>query len=228
VTSIDAQTYLDNLQKQEQGKGIVTIHESKEINDLVNGKTPVNTNSNNTSTKTRTSADNERKQVNTNNAPQHTVTHTNTHIQQKEKVKETTSREPAKKAESENKKQEADNQKQETKNKTAENDDEEFDIPVIDMRKKVMRGSYKVTGYRIQAFAGGNSRNDREQAQDIGKSIKKEFPELPVYVHFYSPRWICRVGNFRDLSEAQNYLKKIREMGYKSACLVKGKITVQR
>jgi hypothetical protein len=36
-------------------------------------------------------------------------------------------------------------------------DDNEMEIPTIDMRKKVMRNSYKVTGYRVQAFAGGNT-----------------------------------------------------------------------
>ena len=31
---------------------------------------------------------------------------------------------------------------------------------VVDTRKKVMRRSYKVNGYRVQVFAGGNTRND--------------------------------------------------------------------
>lgn len=110
--------------------------------------------------------------------------------------------------------------------KAAEND-ENFDIPTVDMRKKVMRGSHKVTGYRVQAFAGGNSRADRVKAEKIGNMIKMRFPDLPVYVHFYSPRWICRVGNFRSQSEAMRVLRQVRAMGCKGACLVKGKITVQ-
>ena len=32
-----------------------------------------------------------------------------------------------------------------------------------DMSKKVMKNSYKVTGYRVQAFAGGNTRSDPPQ-----------------------------------------------------------------
>ena len=110
--------------------------------------------------------------------------------------------------------------------KAAEND-ENFDIPTVDMRKKVMRGSHKVTGYRVQAFAGGNSRADRVKAEKIGNMIKMRFPDLPVYVHFYSPRWICRVGNFRSQSEAMRVLRQVRAMGCKGACMVKGKITVQ-
>ena len=98
--------------------------------------------------------------------------------------------------------------------------------PAVDTRKKVMRKSYKVDGYRVQVFAGGNSRNDKIKAQRTGNDIKQSFPELPVYVHFYSPRWICRVGNFRTFEEANNILHQIQEMGYKQACIVSGKITV--
>ena len=69
---------------------------------------------------------------------------------------------------------------------------------------------------------------DRQKAESIGSAIKMRFPDQPVYVHFYSPRWICRVGNFRSYAAANQLLKKIRAMGYRSACLVKGKITVQK
>ena len=96
-----------------------------------------------------------------------------------------------------------------------------------DMSKKVMKNSYKVTGYRVQAFAGGNTRNDRRTAETVANSIKRRFPEQPIYVHFYSPRWICRVGNFRTYEEAHAMLLEIREMGYKQASIVKGKISVQ-
>ena len=96
-----------------------------------------------------------------------------------------------------------------------------------DMSKKVMMNSYKVTGYRVQAFAGGNTRSDRQKAENVGNAIKRRFPEQPIYVHFYSPRWICRVGNFRTYEEAHAMLLEIREMGYKQASIVKGKISVQ-
>ena len=105
-------------------------------------------------------------------------------------------------------------------------DDDEMSIPTIDMRKKVMRGSRKVTGYRVQAFAGGNTRADKMKAQQAGNNIKMRFPDQPIYVHFYSPRWICRVGNYRSLGEAEKMLHAVRKMGYKAATIVKGKITV--
>lgn len=87
--------------------------------------------------------------------------------------------------------------------------------------------SYKVTGYRVQAFAGGNSRADRQKAEGTRNAIKQQFPNVPVYVHFYSPRWICRVGNYRTYEEAHEVLRRVKQLGYDSAIIVKGKITVQ-
>lgn len=110
---------------------------------------------------------------------------------------------------------------------TTQQDDNEMNIPTVDMRKKVMRRSYKVNGYRVQAYSGGNKRTDKVRAQQIGNAIKMAYPDQPVYVHFYSPRWVCRVGNYRSYSEAQRMLKAVKKMGYKSAMIVKGRITVQ-
>ena len=85
----------------------------------------------------------------------------------------------------------------------------------------------KVAGYRVQVFAGGNTRNDRMKAERIGSEIKSLFPGVPVYVHFYSPRWICRMGNYRTYEEAHAVLERVKNNGYQSAIIVKGKITVQ-
>ena len=95
----------------------------------------------------------------------------------------------------------------------------------VDTRKKVMKG-YKVNGYRVQVFAGGNSRNDRIKAERTGSEIKSLFPGTPIYVHFYSPRWICRMGNYRTYEEALEVLTRVKNLGYQSAIIVKGKITV--
>jgi len=90
-----------------------------------------------------------------------------------------------------------------------------------------MRGGVKVNGYRVQAFAGGNSRQDRMKAERIGNDIKSHFSSVPVYVHFYSPRWICRVGNYRTYEEAHQMLVSLRKLGYNQASIVRGKIMVQ-
>ena len=105
-------------------------------------------------------------------------------------------------------------------------DNSETDEANPDLSKKVMRGGVKVNGYRVQAFAGGNSRKDRVQAEQIGNNIKSHFANVPVYVHFYSPRWICRVGNYRTYEEAHQKLNAVKKLGYQSAIIVKGKITV--
>ena len=95
-----------------------------------------------------------------------------------------------------------------------------------DLHKKVMKGM-KINGYRVQVFAGGNSRSDRQKAERTGENIKSLFPGEPIYVHFYSPRWICRMGNYRTYEEAHEVLKRVKQFGYTSAIIVKGKITVQ-
>ena len=96
----------------------------------------------------------------------------------------------------------------------------------VDLRKKIMKGGTKVNGFRVQVYAGGNGRADRQKAQRTGDEIKTLFPNEPVYVHFYSPRWICRMGNYRTYEEAHDILTKVKQLGFPSAVIVKGKITV--
>ena len=97
---------------------------------------------------------------------------------------------------------------------------------IDDGRKKMMKGGYKVNGYRVQIYAGGNSREARIKAERTGREINSLFPGEPVYVHFYSPRWICRMGNYRTYEEANERLHAVKRLGYSSAIIVKGKITV--
>jgi hypothetical protein len=42
LTGAHAQTFLEDIQKQEAGQGTITVKESSDIDDLVNGKTPIN------------------------------------------------------------------------------------------------------------------------------------------------------------------------------------------
>lgn len=178
----DAQsTFTQRLQQSNQGEGKVTVKQSKEIDNLVNGP------SNGTSTSQTTTP---RKQ------------------QEKDKDQTTT------------KQEKKDITQSIVKSETPDS------IDADDNHKKVMRGQ-KVNGYRVQVFAGGNSRNDRIKAERIGNEIKSLFPGVPVYVHFYSPRWICRMGNYRTYEEAHDVLNRVKNLGYQSAIIVKGKITVQ-
>ena len=85
---------------------------------------------------------------------------------------------------------------------------------------------FKTIGYRVQVLAGGNTRQDRQRAEQAGRSLRILFPGEEVYVHFYSPRWICRLGNYRTYEEAHEKMLEVRKLGYNSATIVKGKITV--
>ena len=98
------------------------------------------------------------------------------------------------------------------------------ELAVANTGKKVITNGYKIKGYRIQVFSGGNSREDRQKAQEAGNAMKAKFPFEPIYVHFYSPSWKCRMGNYRDLAEAQKVLSQVKALGYKKACIVKGLI----
>lgn len=200
----NAQNYLDHLQQKTEGQGTVTVTQSKEIDDLVNGSSqvqqPATPAPKTTTGKPATNAD-----ANKN------LTH------QPEK--------------SESEKKDEEEKKEEHKPelpvaKKTETTGEET-APVVDTSKKVMRNSRKVKGYRVQVFAGGNSRADREKAEQAGNAVKRKYPTEPVYVHFYSPRWVCRVGNYRTLEEANRMMRNVRNMGFKEACVITGQITVQ-
>ena len=108
---------------------------------------------------------------------------------------------------------------------TPEQPDTTATTPPDEGRKKVMKG-YKVNGFRVQVYAGGNSRDSRVKAERTGREIKALFPGTPIYVHFYPPRWICRMGNYRTIEEATEVLRAVKKLGYQSAIIVKGKITV--
>ena len=188
---LSAQSYLEHLQQKTQGLGTVSVHQSKEIDDLVNGAVPV-----------------AKPVAKTTTSPtQNTAANTEKTAEEdkKEEPKERVALKP-------------DMPKTETESGTEVE---------VDMSKKVMRNSYKVTGFRVQAFAGGNTREDKRKAEEARDKIKRAYPSEPVYVHFYSPRWICRVGNYRTQEEANRMLRNIRNLGYRQAVVVKGKITVQ-
>ena len=204
ATHMKAQSFTQHIQQHTKDTGTVTVVQSKDIDELVNsadvsGHKQVNPakTANPSSPSKQTS-------------PSATTTHPNSHSNH---------------AAANNKKEE--HSARENNNSTASGKQEtETDIPTVDMRKKIPLRSYKVNGYRVQVFAGGNSRNDRVKAQKAGSDVKMAYPEIPVYVHFYSPRWICRMGNFRTYEEARAVLKGVKKLGYKQACIVSGKITV--
>ena len=204
-TTLGAQTgdFVGNLRSVENGKGMVTVVQSQEITDLVNGKIKE---------PERVTLVEPQKDTNTPSTQQHTATKPATTTPSTAQHHDTPS------ASQQNASKPAAAQ-------TAE--PSTTDEPVVDTRKKVMRKSYKTTGYRIQVFSGGNSRMDRMKAETAGATMKSNFPNEPIYVHFYSPSWKCRMGNYKSLEEARGILKQVKSLGYNQACIVKGQISVQ-
>jgi hypothetical protein len=57
--------------------------------------------------------------------------------------------------------------------------------------------------------------------------VKGEFPELPVYTFFQPPRWLCRVGDFRSIEEADATMRKLKRTGvFKEVSIVREQINI--
>ena len=238
ASTAEAQSFLDHIREKKAGQGQITVTESAAIDELVNNAKLTKSSPSSAQKASNQNTTQPQKSVNhiqqhasnatkTGLSTQHVTQHTQQATTQQHATQhnnDSANRANARAAET---KHNATNEHTAERNNTAKRqNDNDIDTPIVDMSKKVMRNSYKVTGYRVQAYAGGNSRADRQKAENIGSAIKMRFPDQPVYVHFYSPRWICRIGNYRTFQEASNMLKAIKAMGYKQACIVKGKISV--
>lgn len=169
-TAAEAQNFLDRLQTEVEGQGVVTVHQDSDITRIV--VDPQST-------------------VKPDERPHGTTTTTHTAATTTTRVR-------------------TDN-----------------DTTTVTTPTRGNGSTRKVAGYRVQAFAGGNSRRDRQQAERVGNAIRSRYPNVPVSVHFYSPRWICRVGNYRTYEEAEQMLINIQNMGYRQAFIVKGRVTVR-
>ena len=85
----------------------------------------------------------------------------------------------------------------------------------------------KARGYRVQVYAGNNSRIAREEANAVAEDIRKEFPELSVYAFFQPPRWLCRVGDYRSIEEADAAMRRLKATGkFKEVSIVREQINI--
>ena len=85
----------------------------------------------------------------------------------------------------------------------------------------------KTRGYRVQVYAGNNSRVARKEATEVAEQVKMEFPELPVYAFFLPPRWLCRVGDFRSIEEADASMRRLKATGkFKEVSIVREQINI--
>lgn len=89
--------------------------------------------------------------------------------------------------------------------------------------KKILKSA----GYRVQVYAGNNSRKAKEEAASRAAQVKEYFPELSVYTHFSSPRWLCRVGDFKSIEEADAMMRKLKSTGvFKEISIVREQINI--
>ncbi len=93
--------------------------------------------------------------------------------------------------------------------------------------KRVIRGAKKARGFRVLAYSGGNTRVARQEAEKIGQKVKMICPDEPIYVHFYSPRWMCQVGNFTSYEKARAVMKKLKKEGYSHANIIRTMVTIK-
>ena len=85
----------------------------------------------------------------------------------------------------------------------------------------------KARGYCVQVYAGNNSRIARQEANDVAEQIRMEFPELPVYAFFQPPRWLCRVGDYRSIEEADASMRRLKATGkFKEVSIVREQINI--
>ena len=85
----------------------------------------------------------------------------------------------------------------------------------------------KTSGFRIQAYAGNNTRQAKNDAYHVASRVKEYFPELTVYTSFNPPRWLCRVGDFRSIEEADAMMRKLKATGvFKEVSIVKDQINI--
>ena len=85
----------------------------------------------------------------------------------------------------------------------------------------------KAAGFRIQAYAGNNTREAKNDAYRVASRIKEYFPELTIYTSFNPPSWLCRVGDFRSIEEADAMMRKLKATGvFKEVSIVKDQINI--
>lgn len=93
---------------------------------------------------------------------------------------------------------------------------------LADQYRKMSLNNPEVDGYRVQIFfdSGSNSKN---AAANIKSGFETLYPEIKSYLSYKEPYYRVRVGDFRSLTEAVGFQKKITD-DYPNSFPVKDKI----
>ena len=226
---MSAQSFLDHLQKenQGQGQGSVSVKQSDDISNLVNGKNKQKESSATPKSEAKPSSSSQ-SQSSSSRTESHPASRESS---QTSSSSSTQTDEASARAERERERarqrREDEKLKEEARREALKQRDEYSSTATTSSRgsvKKVMRGGRRIDGYMVQVWSGGNTREDKMKAEQVGQEMKSQMPTLPVYVPFYSPRWACRIGNFKKQDEATALVKKLKKLGYRSACVVKASL----
>ncbi len=204
TTAAGAQSFLQHLRQRQQGQGVVTVNESQSVDSLVDNITPPPA----------------RK-------PEQPARKNDKATEGRPKNDEPKGEAPRKEQASpvhEQARTEYERARTDYNRHTPEAEEN----TTVDKRKKVMLNGHRANGYRVQVYRGGGTRNAKQKAQSLGNSLKAKFPGQPVYVHFFSPNWTVRMGNYRSQEEAVRMLRQAKKAGFGSATIVRGPITVSR
>ena len=83
----------------------------------------------------------------------------------------------------------------------------------------------RVEGYRVMVYSGNNSAQARNEANNMAKFMRENFPGAGVYVVFESPVRSCLYGDYRTREEAEAVMyrlkgtKKFKEISVKRSVI---------
>mgnify|MGYP003288766295 CR=1 FL=1 len=46
---------------------------------------------------------------------------------------------------------------------------------------------------------------------DVSYYVKENHPEISVYTEFVAPRWVCRVGDYKTIEEADQAMRMLKK-----------------
>lgn len=65
----------------------------------------------------------------------------------------------------------------------------------------------KRKGFRVQIYSGSN----RNEANAIQSRFKSLYPDMEAYITYHEPNYRVKVGDFTSRTEANNYMRILRE-----------------
>lgn len=68
----------------------------------------------------------------------------------------------------------------------------------------------RVEGYRVMVYSGNNSAQARNEANNMARFMRENFPGAGVYVVFESPVRSCLYGDYRTREEAEAVMYRLK------------------